>query len=66
MTNITSVVDLVGDEVLHFFLALQSFSVLLLEIDLLVQELVVEANDAPPKNVVRHFVQLLGELVQDR
>lgn len=57
--------SLIGHMQLHFFLALLGFEVLLLEVDLLVQDLVSEANDAPPENVTRHFVELLGEFVEN-
>ena len=55
---------LLWHKVLNLALAHQSLRVLLLKIDPLVKQLVVEANDAPPENVIGHFVQLLGELVE--
>ena len=65
MTAVGAVVDLVWYKVLHFFLALQSLAVLLFKVNLLVQKLIVEADDAPPKNVVGDFVELLCELVEN-
>ena len=50
---------------LHFFLALQCLVVLLLKVNLVVQDLVVESDDAPPKNVSSHLVKLLCELIED-
>ena len=51
--------------VLYFSLALHCLAVLLLEVDLLVQDLVREAHDAPPEDVAGNLVELLGELVKD-
>ena len=50
---------------LYFSLALHRLAVLLLEVDLLVQDLVREAHDAPPEYVAGNLVELLGKLVED-
>ena len=60
-----SIVDLVRYKVLDFFLALQRLVVLFFKVNFLMQKLIVEANDAPPENVVCHFVELFCQLVQD-
>lgn len=50
---------------LDFFLALLRLEVLLLEVDFLMQDLVSEANNAPPEDITGDFVELLGEFVED-
>ena len=50
---------------LNFSLALHRLAVLLLEVDLLVEDLVREAHDAPPENVVGYLIELLGKLEED-
>ena len=52
-------------EPLNLLLANVVFTVLLLEVDFLVQNLVSQSNDSPPEDLARHFVELLAKLVQD-
>ena len=52
-------------EPLNLLLANVVFTVLFLEIDFLVQNLVSQSNDSPPEDLARHFVELLAKLVQD-
>ena len=55
---------LIGDVKLDFLLALDGFIVFLLGVNLLVEDLVSEADNAPPQSVVRHFVKLLRQFVE--
>ena len=55
---------LIGDVQLDFLLALDGLIVFLLGVNLLVEDLVSEADDAPPKSVVCHFVKLLRQFVE--
>jgi len=60
-----AVLNLVWHQKLHLALALNCFVVLLFLIDLLMEHLIVEADNAQPENVIGDFVELLGELVED-
>lgn len=66
--ELVAIVVLLGPLVGHvdhdFALACQGLGLLLLLVDLLVQDLVREANDPPPENVFGDLVQLLGEFVE--
>ena len=50
---------------LDFPLALERLILLFLHIDLLVQDLVCEADYAPPEDISRHLIQLFGKLIED-
>jgi hypothetical protein len=54
---------LVNDNELDFLDALLSFVVSLLEVELLVEEQVREAEDSPPEDFLGDLVHLLGELI---
>ena len=55
---------LVGNMKKDFFLALKCFILLFFKVNLLVKNLVCEANNTPPKDVICNFIELFGELVE--
>ena len=55
----------VGHKELDFLHTAHVFAIFILHVDLLMEDLVCQADDSPPENLPRHLVQLLAQLVED-